>query len=184
MTTMTSNFKDNENAIEYSEESSEHGRPNKSQAKRDSQHLVAVGEDIVKLSSEEIKTLDLPDQLEEAVLTAKKIKSRSGLKRQRLYIGKLLRSIDSEHIEIQLKKIQHRHDTNTALFKRLEVWRDKLIENDKSVLNEIISNYPELDRQHINQLIRAAQQEKKLEKTPTAARKLFKYLNELSETNN
>ncbi len=177
---MTSNFEksntDGDNASD-----SEHQRPNKSQAKRDSHHLVNVGEDIIKLNTEEIQAMDLPDELAQAVSTARKIKSRSGLKRQRLYIGKLLRSIDSEHIEAQLKKIQHRHDTNTAQFKRLEMWRDKLIENDKEILNDVISSYPELDRQHINQLIRAAQQEKKLAKTPTAARKLFKYLSELAE---
>ena len=177
---MTSNFK--KNNIDGDGSDSEHQRPNKSQAKRDSLHLLDVGESIIKLKTEEIQALDLPEELEQAVSTARKIKSRSGLKRQRLYIGKLLRSIDSEHIEVQLKKIQHRHDTNTAQFKRLEMWRDKLIENDKNILNDVISNYPELDRQHINQLIRAAQQEKNSDKTPTAARKLFKYLSELADT--
>lgn len=160
----------------------EHHRPNKSQAKRDSHHLVNVGESIIKLKAEEIQALGLPEGLEQAISTAQKIKSRSGLKRQRLYIGKLLRSIDSEHIEAQLKKIQHRRDTNTAQFKRLEMWRDKLIENDKDVLNDIIASYPVLDRQHINQLIRAAQQEKKRDKPPASARKLFKYLSELADT--
>ncbi len=164
------------------DDSNEHARPNKSQLKRDSHHLVNLGESILKLKPDEIRSLDLPEELEFAVTTALKIKSRSGLKRQRLYIGKLLRSIDNEHIEIQLNKIQHRHDTNTAQFKRLEMWRDKLIEDDKNILNDVITSCPELDRQHINQLIRAAQQEKKLNKTPTAARKLFKYLSELTET--
>ena len=164
------------------DDSNEHTRPNKSQAKRDSHHLVNLGESLLKLKADEIHSLDLPEELELAVTTALKIKSRSGLKRQRLYIGKLLRSIDSEHVEAQLNKIQHRHDTNTAQFKRLEMWRDKLIENDKDILNDVIASYPELDRQHINQLIRAAQQEKKLNKTPTASRKLFKYLSELTET--
>ncbi len=164
------------------DDDNEHTRPNKSQEKRDSHHLVNLGESLLTLKPDEIRSLDLPEELELAVTTALKIKSRSGSKRQRLYIGKLLRNIDSEHIETQLNKIQHRHDTNTAQFKRLEMWRDKLIENDKNILNDIIAIYPELDRQHINQLIRAAQQEKKLDKTPAAARKLFKYLSELAES--
>ncbi len=155
--------------------------PSKSQLKRDSQHLIDVGEEILKLSHEEINSLHLPDELDEAIATALKIKSRSGLKRQRLYIGKLLRSIDSEAIEAQLRKIQHRHDTNTAHFKRLERWRDSLIDNDKATLGEVIAYYPEIDRQHINQLIRAAQQEKQQDKPPAASRKLFKYLRELED---
>ncbi len=155
--------------------------PSKSQLKRDSHHLIDVGEDILKLSDEDRASLNLPDELIDAISTALKIKSRSGLKRQRLYIGKLLRSIDSESIESQLRKIQHRHDTNTAHFKRLEKWRDSLIDNDKTTLNEVISRYPEIDRQHINQLIRTACQEKQRNKAPTASRKLFKYLHEMEE---
>ncbi len=155
--------------------------PSKSQLKRDSQHLIDVGEEILKLSHEEITSLQLPDELDEAIATALKIKSRSGIKRQRLYIGKLLRSIDNEAIQAQLKKIQHRHDTNTAHFKRLEKWRDSLIDNDKATLNEVIAHYPEIDRQHINQLIRAAHHEKQHDKPPAASRKLFKYLRELED---
>ena len=172
---MTSN--NNENT----DEETQYDGPSKSQLKRDSQHLIDVGEEILKLSKEDISSLQLPDELSEAVSTALKIKSRSGLKRQRLYIGKLLRAMDSDEIETQLRKIQHHHDTNTAHFKRLEKWRDSLIDNDKTTLNEVISHYPDIDRQHINQLIRAAHQEKQKNKPPAASRKLFKYLRELED---
>lgn len=158
--------------------------PSKSQLKRDSQHMIDVGGEILKLSREDRGSLNMSDELEEAIDTALKIKSRSGLKRQRLYIGKLLRSTDNEVIEAQLRKIQHRHDTNTAHFKRLERWRDSLIDNDKTTLNEVIAHYPEIDRQHINQLIRAAHQEKQQNKPPAASRKLFKYLRELEDDKN
>lgn len=174
---MTSEF----NKSKVDEDDGIYAGPSKSQVKRECNHLLDVGEEILKLNAEDIDSLDLPDELVEAVTTALKIKSRSGLKRQRQYIGKLLRSIDSEAIEIQLKKIQHRHDVNTAQFKRLEKWRDQLIDNDREILNQIISRFPEIDRQHINQLIRAAHQEKKQDKAPAAARKLFKYLRELEE---
>jgi len=174
---MTSNENNNETEDLYD-------GPSKSQLKRDSHHLVDVGEEILKLSKEDRESLPLGDELKEAINTALKIKSRSGLKRQRLYIGKLLRAMDSEAIEAQLRKIQHRHDTNTAHFKRLEKWRDNLIDNDKNTLNEVISHFPDIDRQHINQLIRAAHQEKKQDKPPAASRKLFKYLRELEDEKN
>lgn len=155
--------------------------PSKSQVKRECQHLQDIGDEIVKLNSEDLDSLDLPDELREAILTAQKIKSRSGLKRQRQYIGKLLRGCDSNAIEYQLRKIQHRHDTNTAQFKRLEKWRDRLIDSDKEVLGEIINRYPDIDRQHINQLIRTAHRENQQNKPPAASRKLFKYLRELED---
>ena len=155
--------------------------PSKSEIKRECHHLLDIGEEILKLTTEDRHSLDLPEDVEAAVTTALKIKSRSGLKRQRQYIGKLLRSVDSEIIEVKLKKIQHRHDTNTAQFKRLEKWRDSLIDNDKQTLDDVITHYPEIDRQYINQLIRSAHQEKKQNKAPAAARKIFKYLLELEE---
>lgn len=156
--------------------------PSKSQIKRECHHLLDVGDVILNLKPDDLSSLELPPELEEAVNTALKIKSRSGLKRQRQYIGKLLRNMDNESIETQLRKIQHRHDTNTAQFKRLEKWRDSLIDNNKDTLNEVISRYPDIDRQHLNQLIRAAHLEKEKNKTPVASRKLFKYLREVDET--
>ena len=155
--------------------------PSKSQIKRECHRLTDLGDEILKLKPEDIHSLELPDEIEQAVTTALKIKSRSGLKRQRQYIGKLLRSIDSDDIETQVRKIQHRHDTNTAAFKRLERWRDRLIDKDSDALSEVIDYFPGIDRQYINQLMRTAHQEKQADKTPAAARKLFKYLRELQE---
>lgn len=177
---MTSDSKKNVNS-EKSEDEELYSGPSKSQVKRECDHLVDLGEDILKLKVEELNSLDLPEELQEAVATALKIKSRSGLKRQRQYIGKLLRSLDNEAIELQVKKIQHRHDTNTAQFKRLEKWRDNLVINDKQTLDDVISYFPDIDRQHINQLIRTAHLEKKQDKAPAAARKLFSYLRELED---
>jgi len=174
---MTSEY----NESQMDEEEELYSGPSKSQVKRECHHLLDVGDTILKLSQEDRNSLELPAELEEAISTALKIKSRSGLKRQRQYIGKLLRSIDSESIETQLNKILHRHDTNTAQFKRLEKWRDQLVENNKDTLNEVIAQHPDIDRQHVNQLIRIANQEQKQNKAPAAARKLFKYLRELEE---
>ena len=48
-------------------------------------------------------------------------------------------------------------------------------------MNEVIAQHPDIDRQHVNQLIRIANQEQKQNKPPAAARKLFKYLRDLEE---
>jgi ribosome-associated protein len=181
---MNSNKQNNDKTHSNTDQDDGFLGPSKTQVKRDCHHLVDIGDDILKLKKEEIESLELPAELEGAIITALKIKSRSGLKRQRLYIGKLLRSIDNEIIEKQLRKIQHQHDTNTAHFKRLEKWRDSLIDNDKQALGEVIAYFPQIDRQHINQLIRAAHQEKQRGKPPAASRKLFKYLRELEDNKN
>ena len=153
--------------------------PSKSQVKRDCDHLQKIGEELLALKASDINKMDLPDDLEEAIHTAHRISSRSSMKRQRQYIGKIMRQIDGEAIERQLQKIQHLHDTNTATFKKLESWRDRLLEDDKDALTEIIELHPDIDRQHINQLLRQAKREQQNNKAPASARKLFKYLKDI-----
>lgn len=155
--------------------------PSKSQEKRDCDALKKLGDELVTLKQEDLDTLSLPDTLLDALREARKIQSRSGLKRQRQYIGKIMRQIDSDEIKKQLEQIRHKHDTNTVQFRKIEQWRDRLLVDDKTALSEIIDIHPEIDRQHINQLIRQAKREQQQEKPPAAARKLFKYLRDLSE---
>ena len=155
--------------------------PSKSQEKRDCDALKKLGDKLVSLNQADLDTMNLPETLLAAILEARRIQSRSGLKRQRQYIGKMMRQVDAKEIKKQFELIKHKHDTNTAQFRKVEQWRDRLLADDKTALGEIIDTYPEIDRQHINQLIRQAKQEQKLEKPPAAARKLFKYLRDLSE---
>lgn len=153
--------------------------PSKSQVKRECDALQKLGEDLIDMKQSELDAMNLPEILDDALRTARKIQSRGGLKRQRQYIGKIMRQIDSEEIKKQVEHLQHKHDTNSAHFRKIERWRDRLLEEDKTALSEIIDAYPEIDRQHVNQLIRQAKRELQQEKPPTSARKLFKYLRDL-----
>jgi len=155
--------------------------PSKSQEKRDCDALKKLGDTLTTLKQEELNTMSLPDTLLDAVREAQKIQSRSGLKRQRQYIGKIMRQIDADEIKNQLEQIKHKHDTNTTQFRKVERWRDQLLADDKTALSEIIDAHPNIDRQHINQLIRQAKREQQQEKPPASARKLFKYLRDLQE---
>lgn len=152
----------------------------KSQRKRDCDSLQRVSDRLLRLKPEELALIDLPEQLEDALKEAHHIHSNSALKRQRHYLGKIMRSCNSEKIENQLNRVIHRNDTNTAQFKKIESWRNRLVENDRQVLGEIIRQYPGLDRQHVHNLVRQAAKEASADKPPAASRKLFKYLRELT----
>ena len=152
----------------------------KSQKKRDCDALQRISDKLLKLKPDELALIDLPADLEDALNEAHRIHSNSALKRQRQYLGKIIRSCDSEKIEKQLNTVIHRNDTNTAQFKKIERWRDRLIDNDTQVLGEIIQQHPALDRQHIHTLVRQAAKEESANKPPAASRKLFKYLREIS----
>lgn len=156
-------------------------RPNKTKLKKEFDALQKMGEDLIRLNSNDLNDIHLPEVLESAIHEARKIKSRSGSKRQRQYIGKVMRSLDHEDIATQLAKIKHRHDTNSASFKKIEHWRDRLLNDGHDAITDVINIYPNIDRQYINQLVRQALLEKQREKPPAAARKIFKYLQEIEE---
>ncbi|TNF36757.1 MAG: DUF615 domain-containing protein [Gammaproteobacteria bacterium] len=168
------NHDDNDDFEEYE-------GPSKSQIKRECHALQDVGEELIKLKPSELDELDLPEILYNAIQEAHRIHHRSALKRHRQYIGKLMRELDGEHIAQQLHKLQHKHDLNNALFKRLENWREQILEQGESAISDFIDQYPRTDRQHLRQLYRNALKEKELNKPPAAARSLFKYLREIAE---
>jgi ribosome-associated protein len=163
-----------------SDDNTEEEWVSKSQKKRECDAMQRIGDKLLKLKPDELALIDLPAELEDALNEARRIRSNSALKRQRQYLGKIIRSCDSETIEKQLNTVIHRNDTNTAQFKKIERWRDRLIDNDKQVLGEIIQQYPGLDRQHVHNLVRQAAKEESTNKPPAASRKLFKYLREIS----
>ncbi|MDH5785843.1 MAG: ribosome-associated protein [Chromatiales bacterium] len=148
----------------------------KSQLKRESHAFTDLGKELVELPQNKLDKIPLEDSLLDAVNLARRIKERGGKKRQLQYIGKLLRKIDAEPIIAAMDELKSEHLRENARFHRLEQWRDRLIEEGDSALAELLNDHPELDRQHLRQLLRNAQQEQKLNKPPKAARELFKYL--------
>ena len=54
-----------------------------------------------------------------------------------------------------------------------------LIRDGDKALSGVIDRFPQADRQHLRQLVREAQREKKADKPPAASRRLFRYLREL-----
>ncbi len=89
------------------DESSEHEdgpeselRPSKSARKRAAHAAQALGEELIGLKVHELDALKLPEELYDALREAQRIrKTRGGLARQRQYIGKLMREIDTAPIE-------------------------------------------------------------------------------------
>ncbi len=153
----------------------------KSQRKRDCDALQKIGDKLLKLPPDQLALIDLPAELNDALKEAHRIRSNSALKRQRQYLGKIMRNCDSTKIEQQLNAVLHRNDTNTARFKKLEKWRDRLVENDSEVMTEIINELPDLDRHHVHNLVRQAAREASANQPPAASRKLFKYLRDMTE---
>lgn len=152
----------------------------KTQKKREMHALQELGEALVALSAEQLAKFGLEDILLDAILDAQRMPSHGAKRRQLQYIGKLMRSVDPEPIAAMLEQIHQKGRAETARFHALERWRERLIEEGDTALNDLLTAYPEVDRQYLRQLIRNAQQERKKQQTQRYARLLFQYLKKVS----
>ena len=153
----------------------------KTQRKRECDELQQLGEQLITLKIEELNNFELSDELFDAIRAAKKMRQRGALKRQKQFIGKLMRNVDAEQLSQRLEDIRHKDDVNNAHFKRLENWRDRIITEGDTAINALLEEYPDADRQQLRQMYRNAINEQKKNKPPASSRQLFKYLRELSE---
>lgn len=154
----------------------------KTQKKREAVALQDLGEKLVKLSKEQLAGIDLTDELLDAVLFAKTIKSHGALKRQMQFIGTLMRKTDSAPVEEAINNIEEGDYKKAAEFKATEKWRDELIAGDKICMEEILSNYPSAERRQLTQLVRNAAKERENNKPPRASRALFRYLAKIKKS--
>jgi len=148
----------------------------KSQRKKDMLVLQKIGESLIKLTEEQLATIDLPDNLLTAILHMKSLSSNEAKRRQLQYIGKIMRQIDPEAIKQALKNKELIHKKNTARFHQVEEWRTKLLAEGDDTFNTLLAEYPKINRQQLRQLIQNAEQDKKNNKNTGAEKALFKYL--------
>lgn len=98
------------------------------------------------------------------------------------FVGKLMRVQDLDGIHAVLEQVDSSTRQYNERFHGLERWRDRLIDGNDEDLERFVNEFPDTDRQHLRSLIRHAQHEKARNKPPAAARKVFKYIRDLDET--
>ncbi len=136
----------------------EYDRPSKSQVKRELHAILDLGKEIIELPPEKVKQLDLEEKTYEAIRTAQKISGREGRRRQIHYVGKLLRTADTQAIAAKLDEWKNGSREQTAHMHRMETLRDRLIEDD-AALTRLLNDYPQADSQTLRTLIRGARKE-------------------------
>ena len=151
----------------------------KTEKKREAHSLQQLGEKLLKLSRVQIKEIDIPEEVLDALNLARTIKSREGLRRQVQFIGSLMRKIDSEPIQQAVEQIEQGNYKKALEFKETEQWRDELISGNDELLEKILEDHDNADRQQLSQLVRNARKEVGNNKPPKSSRALFKYLREM-----
>ena len=150
----------------------------KSEIKRDAEDLKQLGEKLVNLTKANLTKVPLDDSLKDAIELAQRLQ-KEARRRQLQYIGKLLRSIDAEPIREALEKIENKHNQQQAMLHKLEILRDELITKGDAALTDLLNEHPSADRQHLRNVIRAAQKEKEQNKPSKAYREIYQILKTL-----
>ena len=111
--------------------------PSRSELKRQSTAIQKLGEDLAKLSPALWRNFSISPQLLEALSEYNKIKSRESKRRQLQFIGKLMRTEDSEKIAMELEQLKSAHSLHTARFHDLEQLRDQILQNEPDVWEDL-----------------------------------------------
>lgn len=80
-------------------------KPSKSAMKREYLALQKLGEELITLRESDLLGMPLDEDLLDAVMEARQMKAHGALRRQKQYIGKLMRRVDAEPIRQALARI-------------------------------------------------------------------------------
>jgi ribosome-associated protein len=152
-------------------------RPSKTQRKKSVQALQSLGERLAELNANQLAALGLPEDLREALVDARKMKSHEARRRQLQYIGRLMREVDPAPIREKLAEWDGRSREHAAREHAIARWRDRIMEGDEA-LTEMAAQYPGLDMQRIRLLVRNARAEREAARPPRNYRELYRALRE------
>ena len=161
----------------------EYERPSKSEAKRQSNELQKLGEQLVEAPRDRVKRVEMPEDVKEAILTCQTITNHEGRRRALQFVGKKMRTLDEAEVESIRRTIEGwkgASKAETAALHALERRREKLLADDKA-LTQLLEENPELDVQHLRTLIRNARKEQAENKPPKAYREIFQILKDLGK---
>ena len=81
------------------------GRPSKTKKKEAMHELQDLGAELVELSVGQLKRINLPENIYEAVRECQKITAHGARRRQLQYLGKLMRSADEAALQDALQRL-------------------------------------------------------------------------------
>lgn len=116
--------------------------PSRSAKKRDSDAMKALGMSLAELGTSQLQDLKLSDALFKAITDYQRITSNSAKRRQRGFIGGLLRddATEAKAIEARYTALTQHDADAKRVHHQLEDWRERLIADD-SALTEFLNEY-------------------------------------------
>lgn len=110
--------------------------PSKSAKKREFLALQELGVQLMQLSDEQLDSIEIDESLRIAVKEARRISTRSALRRQKQLIGKIMRHVDAARVRAELDQLGQQERVAKAVFKRAEDWRDRIVSAGPSAITK------------------------------------------------
>lgn len=133
-------------------------KPSKTQLKKVSHDLQALGEELLELPPHKLAKVPMPERLLDALKELRRIKSHEGRRRQLQFVGKLMRDVDPEPLREAVAEQRLPSARQTLALHQAEAWRDRLIDSD-AALTEWLDAQPGDDAQALRTLVRNARKE-------------------------
>ena len=154
----------------------------RSAKRREALEVLALAEVLMATPHAVLDKLPMPDDLRALVKDSQRITSHIARKRQTQFLAKHMRREDDETLAAIRAALHHdKADSRreTAALHRLEHWRERLMDEGDAALSELLTGFPQADRQHLRQLARNAKAERLQKKPLHAYRELFRELKTL-----
>lgn len=153
----------------------------RSQKKRESNAMQALGEELVRLPASKVRSMGLPGDLERAVLEWHAMPTHEAKRRQLQFIGRVIREGDWEAVAAQMGEVRAVKQTEDDDFHRIEELREELLAAGPDRLHPYLEQWPDVDPRHLRLLVRDALAERAAGKPPRAGRALFRLLRDVAE---
>jgi Uncharacterized protein conserved in bacteria len=160
--------------------------PSRTQQRREALAVLTLASQLVELQPSRLAKLDLPEDVRREIDITRRTTAHIARKRQLAFLAKVMRRYGEEDfvaVRAELGENREKQRQETAAMHRLESMRDRLIAEDEGALSELITEHPQVDRQHLRSLVRQARIEKETpNKPPRAYREIFQLLKDLAQS--
>lgn len=150
-------------------------RPSKSALKRQAHELQRLGNVLIALPPDRLKSIPIGEGLRDAIELAHRITAREGLRRQRQLIGKLMRDADADAIREALETGSASHRAEVAMAHAAEDWRERML-TDASALASFRRRFGADDDSALSRLVEEARAERAGLRSGGSYRSLYRKL--------
>ena len=152
--------------------------PSTEALKRQAHAVPALADRLVAAPEATLAGLDLPERLHDAVMLARRIRGGGALVRQRQFVAKLMRGMDLEPIHAALQEQDAERLLDARLFRQVEGWRDRILEEGPPAVEAIVAEHAALDTTEFRRLAAAAREERRTGRSRGSARELFRTIDQ------